>query len=442
MEIKDLKPLDMKILEKMISISPEIDAVGFIWNILRGSWTDAANNSFVSFAVAEGKYLIGYGRLNSEWRGFGQFVSGKQTGKYSIEIIAHFPEITGEEVMGPLPAANIKFEIDMSGIAGDYEEREIQVSINQSKPGRGSIYVFDYRVSGSIYAYFSSGSMEQGEFMYAWFSSKYDLTVEFLAGELANWSGLDFKINVSASESAVTVDWAAGSDLFSKGGCTLKGGQSLSSAEMKAWFMLDSLWYTIKENFNEIDVYYTMDGGKELIIPAIEYPEVFSREIPYMGSDFYYAHQNGDSKFVKWILPMRIPVGYRFGMNLYHQSENIMFPGDDKAKICLYVCADKDADGNFIFDDGQDWMLALTTPSGAYMLLPRQYVQLGIVSYTAFIDIKGIFHVLITVTGGAGHKIIDCLFYSAKKAFKSMNIYEEIGINRVADSEALIYRIN
>jgi hypothetical protein len=58
------------------------------------------------------------------------------------------------------------------------------------------------------------------------------------------------------------------------------------------WFMMDSLWQTFAENFAS-DVYYTMDGGKELVIEDLSPVNTFSSDSPYMGSTFYFVHAGG-----------------------------------------------------------------------------------------------------------------------------------------------------
>jgi hypothetical protein len=124
------------------------------------------------------------------------------------------------------------------------------------------------------------------------------------------------------------------------------------------------------------------------------------------------------------------------GMNPYWQSE-IPFPGGDgtEAELTLYVNADKDKNGAFIFDDGQEWLLLLKTPTEEYHLLPRQYVQLGKVSCEAFTDAEDALHILITVSQGANLKIYDCIYDSETKEFKIDPIYEAKGINMLTRTE-------
>jgi hypothetical protein len=205
--------------------------------------------------------------------------------------------------------------------------------------------------------------------------------------------------------------------------------------------MLDSLWCTIRENFGEADVYYTMDGGKELKVPVITWPALFPVDIPYLGSLFYYAHSgnlqgDGDEGQGEWIRAggtrdMR-------GMNLYHQLNIDHFPGGGSAKLSLYVAAEKDAGGRFMFNDGQDWLLLAELPSGTYALHPRQYVQIGMVNYQAFFADGGgefnEFHVLVTVNQTAGYRVYDCVYDESQEAFCAIPVYHAVGISTIGGS--------
>ena len=54
--------------------------------------------------------------------------------------------------------------------------------------------------------------------------------------------------------------------------------------------MMDSLWRTLTENLDAENIYYTMDDGQELVFEELYSVNEFPSDIPYMGSEFYYAH--------------------------------------------------------------------------------------------------------------------------------------------------------
>ncbi len=144
-----------------------------------------------------------------------------------------------------------------------------------------------------LYADFSAGSeagMEDGLIQTRTVTVQ-EITAESLAEALSQWSGLDFTLeSVSCSEDAVTVDWAANSTLVA----------GLDDREQKEdfffydsvslrWFMMDSLYRTLTENLGVDAVYYTMDGGRELVLEDLYPVNCFASDEPYMGSAYYYA---------------------------------------------------------------------------------------------------------------------------------------------------------
>ncbi len=119
-----------------------------------------------------------------------------------------------------------------------------------------------------------------------------DTAPENLAAQLTEWTGLDFTVNSITKEGGkLIVDWSADSTLLA----------GLDDREMKEpfvffdhvslnWFMMDSLYQTLLNNTDFEEVYYTMDGGKELTLADMYPIAVFPLDTPYMGSPFYYAH--------------------------------------------------------------------------------------------------------------------------------------------------------
>ena len=119
-------------------------------------------------------------------------------------------------------------------------------------------------------------------------------TAEELAQSLSELTGLDFTITASQTEDDWIVDWAADSTLVA----------GLDDREQKeeffffdydsqCWFMMDSLWRTLTENLDAENIYYTMDGGQELVLENLSSSiNTFPSDVPYMGSGFYAAHDD------------------------------------------------------------------------------------------------------------------------------------------------------
>ena len=140
-----------------------------------------------------------------------------------------------------------------------------------------------------LYAVFSAEDVEEYPIEYTGAKK----TAEELADELSELTGLDFIITAGKADDGWIVDWAADSTLVT----------GLDDREQKeeffffdqdslCWLMMDSLWRTLTENLNAENIYYTMDGGKELVFEELYSVNEFPSDIPYMGSEFYYAHAN------------------------------------------------------------------------------------------------------------------------------------------------------
>lgn len=118
-------------------------------------------------------------------------------------------------------------------------------------------------------------------------------TAEELADELSKLTGLDFNITAGKTDDGWIVDWAADSTLIAgRDDREQKEEFFFFDHDTLSWFMMDSLWHTLTENLDAENIYYTMDGGKELTLKEVSPVNEFPSDIPYMGSDFYFAHSD------------------------------------------------------------------------------------------------------------------------------------------------------
>ncbi len=121
------------------------------------------------------------------------------------------------------------------------------------------------------------------------FTYQGELTVDVLNSALKTLTNLDFNINsiVVNGDSAV-VDWSSTSSLIS----------GLGNVEQKEEFfvfdnvslnylMLDTVFSTVTNNYSVINVYYTMDGGSELVPTDMGQYVTFPLNERYMGSGYY-----------------------------------------------------------------------------------------------------------------------------------------------------------
>ena len=158
-----------------------------------------------------------------------------------------------------------------------------------SKPTEPSQGAAERTQTDVLYAVFSAEDVKEYPIEYTGAQK----TAEELAHELTGLTGLDFIITASKADDGWIVDWAADSTLV----------VGLDDREQKeeffffdydsmCWFMMDSLWRTLTENLNAENIYYTMDGGRELVLEKMSPAQEFPSDIPYMGSGFYFAHDD------------------------------------------------------------------------------------------------------------------------------------------------------
>lgn len=179
-----------------------------------------------------------------------------------------------------------------SGTANSSESSESVQTANaadSSETAKTSQSAAESSQSGVLYAVFSGDNVKE----YPVEFTGNQKTAEGLSDELSKLTGLDFNITADKTDDGWVVDWAADSTLIA----------GLDDREQKeeffffdhdtlSWFMMDSLWRTLTENLGAENIYYTMDGGKELFLQEVFPVHEFPSDIPYMGSDFYFAHSD------------------------------------------------------------------------------------------------------------------------------------------------------
>lgn len=117
-----------------------------------------------------------------------------------------------------------------------------------------------------------------------------DITYEAIAEAMTNMSGLDFFVTFNETDDAFYVDWSLDSTLIANLDDRVQNEDYFFfDADSMRWFMMDSMMRTLNEN-GVSEVYYTMDGGKELVFDELYPINKFPIDIPYMGSEFYKAH--------------------------------------------------------------------------------------------------------------------------------------------------------
>ncbi len=119
-----------------------------------------------------------------------------------------------------------------------------------------------------------------------------DLSVVTIAEALSELTGFHFSINsIKMDGDSAYVDWSIASTLLAGiGSIEFKENFFFYDNVSLNWFMLDSLNDSIINNLPVSTVYYTMDGGKDLVVPEMPALAVFDANTPYLASSFYYSH--------------------------------------------------------------------------------------------------------------------------------------------------------
>lgn len=100
------------------------------------------------------------------------------------------------------------------------------------------------------------------------------------------------------------------------------------------------------------------------------------------------------------------------------------------AAVKLYTSAQKDENGEFIWDDGNTWLLE-TESGGGYYALINKYIQLGRVDFTAGEDENGNASITVVTSTGTG-VTVDKYTYNGT-AFEGQTVYNS-GILNVKGS--------
>ena len=154
----------------------------------------------------------------------------------------------------------------------------------ESKSSKSSQNVAESSCSLSLYADFGSDDVKKYTYDYNGGGE----SPEDYAAALSGLTGLDFVITAAWHGTDLYVDWNSKSTLIS----------GLDDREQKqefffydhdslSWFMMDSLWQTLQMNFDINNIYYTMDGGKELTPMDLSPISSIPADSPYATSNYY-----------------------------------------------------------------------------------------------------------------------------------------------------------
>ncbi|MFY9174518.1 MAG: hypothetical protein WAO24_04135 [Peptococcia bacterium] len=117
---------------------------------------------------------------------------------------------------------------------------------------------------------------------------------------------------------------------------------------------------------------------------------------------------------------------------LAHSSLDLDLDGQEDV-IALYTAAERDNNGELMWDDGQNWLLLIKSGENYYPLL-NEYVQLGSVYFSAFTDLEEQPKVFVLINTGAGIIAKEYAYEAEKQGFREKLVYQAEGINLLGSS--------
>lgn len=114
------------------------------------------------------------------------------------------------------------------------------------------------------------------------------------------------------------------------------------------------------------------------------------------------------------------------------ETFNLDFSGSTMDSVSIYIKASKDDEGEFLLDDGQDWLIIANNGSDNYILF-EDYVQLG--SVDLYTSERSDGNYLITeYKTGAGLIITEYKYNVETKEFESYVVYNMDGnVNKLTN---------
>ena len=96
-------------------------------------------------------------------------------------------------------------------------------------------------------------------------------------------------------------------------------------------------------------------------------------------------------------------------------------------EVTLSTSAEKDTDGEFLWDDGNQWVLEVNDGKGNYYTLLNKYVQLGKVDVMAGADENGECVITAVISTGSG-LVVEKYTYNGS-AFEGQTVYNSGVLN-------------
>ena len=126
---------------------------------------------------------------------------------------------------------------------------------------------------------------------------------------------------------------------------------------------------------------------------------------------------------------------YLNGLNRFSKYELDIDKDGQEESIEVYCQGTVGANGDYLFDDGQEWALILRKGKEMYPLFEKSYIQLGKLEYTAYIDYDDYerIHIIVAYKTGANIIYYDCTFDEESGNIFRQQVYEASNISILKD---------
>lgn len=109
------------------------------------------------------------------------------------------------------------------------------------------------------------------------------------------------------------------------------------------------------------------------------------------------------------------------------ETVTAVFSDNIKGDVKLYTSAEKDVNGEFVWDDGNQWVLEVTTDKDSYYTLLNKYVQLGEVNIMVGADENN--ECVITAVISTGNGLVVEKYTYNGAAFEGQTVYNSGAVN-------------
>lgn len=92
----------------------------------------------------------------------------------------------------------------------------------------------------------------------------------------------------------------------------------------------------------------------------------------------------------------------------------------DGFKISIYINAEKDEQGSFLMDDGQNWLACAEIDGKNYYIFPDEYIQLGSIECNVYMDDLDNPYILLSSSGTASYSLTEFIYTEGRLMKKTI----------------------